>query len=354
MSQRKIIHIDADCFFAAVEMRDRPELRDVPLAIGGPSSSRGVISTANYNAREYGVRSAMSSAHAMRLCPQLTILPGNMQKYREVSQQMRSVFHEFTDLIEPLSLDEAYLDVTDVTLCRGSATLMAEDIRQKIFRITGITVSAGIASNKFLAKVASDWNKPNGQFVVTPEAQSEFVKTIPIKNIWGLGKVGQEKLNKLDIETCLDLQQVEFEVLHKQFGSFAYRLSQLALGIDEREVQVNRIRKSLSVEHTYDKDLQTMDECLLQIPILMEELTRRMSNKKEALHPSKFYVKVKFDNFQQTTVEKAYQQGEEEAFFIRLMSEAIARQSRPVRLLGLGYRLKSDNVMQMQLPLDDL
>ncbi|MFT2112125.1 DNA polymerase IV [Marinomonas sp. 2405UD68-3] len=353
MSQRKIIHIDADCFFAAVEMRDRPELRAVPLAIGGPSASRGVISTANYNARKYGVRSAMSSAHAVRLCPQLTIIPGNMQKYREVSQQMRSVFNEFTDRIEPLSLDEAYLDVTDVTLCRGSATLMAEDIRQKIFQITGITVSAGIASNKFLAKVASDWNKPNGQFVVTPESQSEFVKTIPIKNIWGLGKVGQEKLHKLNIETCLDLQQVDFTVLLKQFGSFAYRLSQLALGIDEREVQVNRIRKSLSVEHTYDKDLQTMGECLLQIPILMEELTRRMSNKKEALHPSKFYVKVKFDNFQQTTVEKTYQPGEEDTFFRMLMSEAIARQSRPVRLLGLGYRLKSDNAMQMQLPLDE-
>ncbi len=354
MSQRKIIHIDADCFFAAVEMRDQPELRTIPLAIGGPSSSRGVISTANYIAREYGVRSAMSSAHAMRLCPQLTILPGNMQKYRDVSQQMRSVFNEFTDLIEPLSLDEAYLDVTDVSLCRGSATLMAQAIRQKIFQITGITVSAGIASNKFLAKVASDWNKPNGQFVVSPETQNDFVKTIPIKNIWGLGKVGQGKLHKLNVETCGDLQRVDFSVLLKQFGSFAYRLSQLALGIDDRSVQVNRIRKSLSVEHTYHKDLQTMDECVRQIPILMEELSRRMLNKKETLQPSKFYVKVKFDNFQQTTVEKAYQHGEEESFFILLMKEAIARQSRPVRLLGLGYRLKLDNLMQMQLPLDEL
>ncbi|MCZ2722136.1 DNA polymerase IV [Marinomonas sp. 15G1-11] len=352
MSQRKIIHIDADCFFAAVEMRDNPKLRDIPLAIGGAANSRGVISTANYVAREYGVRSAMSSAQAVRQCPHLTIIPGNMQKYRDVSQKMRQIFSEYTSIIEPLSLDEAYLDVTDISLCRGSATLMAEEIRQKIEASTGITVSAGIAANKFLAKVASDWNKPNGLFVVVPSNQAEFVKTIPIKRIWGIGKVGQEKLNKLGVVTCGDLQQLDFTILSQQFGRFAHRLSQLALGIDEREVQVNRIRKSFSIEHTYEKDLASTEACLMQVPKLMEELRRRMENKKSTLNPSKFYVKVKFDNFQQTTVEKAYQKGQEYTFFIMLMKEAISRQNRPVRLLGLGYRLTSNDSMQLSLPLE--
>jgi DNA polymerase IV len=352
MSQRKIIHIDADCFYAAVEMRDNPELRDIPLAIGGSATSRGVIATSNYIAREYGVRSAMSSAHAARLCPHITIIPGNMQKYREVSQQMHRIFCEYTQVIEPLSLDEAYLDVTDVTLCRGSATLMAQEIRQKIADTTGITVSAGIAANKFLAKVASDWNKPDGQYVVSPSEQDEFVKNIPIKRIWGIGKVGQEKLHKLGVETCGDLQQLELSILIKQFGSFAHRLSQLAVGVDERAVQVDRIRKSFSVERTYAKDLNTLEDCLAQIPLLMEELARRMKNKQETLSPQKYYVKVKFDNFQQTTVERAYQHGKEEVSFTVLIKEAISRQSRPVRLLGLGYRLKSDDSMQLQLPLE--
>lgn len=352
MSQRKIIHIDADCFYAAVEMRDNPELRDIPLAIGGSATSRGVIATANYIAREYGVRSAMSSAHAVRLCPHLIIIPGNMQKYREVSQQMHRIFCEYTRTIEPLSLDEAYLDVTDVTLCRGSATLMAQEIRQKIADTTGITVSAGIAINKFLAKVASDWNKPNGQYVVSPPEQDEFVKNIPIKRIWGIGKVGQEKLRKLGVKTCGDLQQLELAVLIQQFGRFAYRLSQLAFGVDDRVVQVNRIRKSFSVEHTYAKDLDSVDACLMQVPKLIEELTNRMVDKKFTHNPSKFYVKVKFDNFQQTTVEKAYQKGREGAVFTMLMKEAISRQNRPVRLLGLGYRLKSNDSMQLLLPLE--
>ncbi len=352
MSQRKIIHIDADCFYAAVEMRDNPELRDIPLAIGGSATSRGVIATANYIAREYGVRSAMSSAHAVRLCPHIVIIPGNRQKYREVSQQMHRIFGEYTRLIEPLSLDEAYLDVTDVTLCRGSATLMAQEIRQKIMDTTGITVSAGIAANKFLAKVASDWNKPNGQFVVPPSEQDAFVKNIPIKRIWGIGKVGQEKLHKLGVKTCGDLQQIELASLIQLFGRFAYRLSQLAFGVDDRDVQMNRVRKSFSVEHTYEKDLDSVDACLKQVPKLIEALTHRMADKKFTHPPSKFYVKVKFDNFQQTTVEKAYQKGQEYAFFIMLIKEAISRQNRPVRLLGLGYRLKSNDSMQLRLPFE--
>ena len=174
---RKIIHIDMDCFFAAVEMRDNPNLRDIPIAIGGSRIERGVISTCNYPARAFGVRSAMPTGQALKLCPQLTLLRGDMEKYRSVSQQIQAIFYRFTDKIEPLSLDEAYLDVTDSPHCHGSATLIAERIRQTILQETGLTASAGVAPNKFIAKIASDWHKPDGLFVVTPADVEQFVKS---------------------------------------------------------------------------------------------------------------------------------------------------------------------------------
>ena len=205
---RKIIHCDCDCFYAAVEMRDDPSLRDLPIAIGGKSDRRGVVATCNYRAREYGVRSAMPTGQALKLCPDLVVVPGTMAKYREAAQQIRQIFYRYTDKVEPLSLDEAYLDVTDCTECQGSATLIAQEIREVIAREVGVTASAGIAPNKFLAKVASDLNKPDGQYVITPPEIDAFVETLKVKRISGVGKVTNEKLRRLGIETCGDLAAV--------------------------------------------------------------------------------------------------------------------------------------------------
>ena len=201
---KKFIHIDMDCFYAAVEMRDNPALASVPLAIGG-NSRRGVLSTANYIARQYGVRSAMSNYHAKQLCPDLVIVPGRMQVYKDISTQIRAIFAKYTDLIEPLSLDEAYLDVTNSTACKGSATLMAQQIRQEIYDTTGLTASAGVAPIKFIAKIASDENKPNGQFVVLPEQVDDFLAQLPLGKIPGVGKVTLEKLQLKGLYTGADV-----------------------------------------------------------------------------------------------------------------------------------------------------
>ena len=182
---RKIIHCDCDCFYAAVEMRDDASLRLLPIAIGGKADRRGVVATCNYNAREFGIRSAMPTAHALRLCPDLVVIPGTMAKYREAAHHIRQIFYRYTDKVEPLSLDEAYLDVTDCEECQGSATLIAQQIREVIAQEVGVTASAGVAPNKFLAKVASDLNKPDGQYVITPKGVDEFVKTLEVKRIFG-------------------------------------------------------------------------------------------------------------------------------------------------------------------------
>jgi DNA polymerase-4 len=208
IDQRKIIHIDMDCFYAAVETRDNPDLQGKPVAIGGSANKRGVLSTCNYEARTFGLHSAMLTATALQRCRQLVLLPVNMQKYRQASTQIHQIFHRYTDLIEPLSLDEAYLDVTDNTDCQGSASLLAKQIRSEIEQELRLTASAGIAPNKFLAKIASDWHKPNGQFVIPPEAIEEFMIELSVKKIPGVGKVTAEKLHKLGISTCGQLQNI--------------------------------------------------------------------------------------------------------------------------------------------------
>lgn len=217
---RKIIHVDMDCFFAAVEMRDNPALRDIPIAIGGSRVQRGVISTANYPARKFGVRSAMPTATALKLCPHLTLLPGRFDAYKEASNHIREIFSRYTSLIEPLSLDEAYLDVSDSVHCQGSATLMAQEIRETIHRELNLTASAGIAPVKFLAKIASDLNKPNGQFVIAPHQVAEFVKTLPLAKIPGVGKVSAAKLESMGLRTCADVQNSDLAMLLKRFGKF--------------------------------------------------------------------------------------------------------------------------------------
>ena len=217
---RKIIHVDMDCFYAQVELRDRPELRGKPVAVGGCPDNRGVISTADYVARKYGVRSAMSAAYAMKICPHLTIIHQGFQKYKLESEKIREVFCRYTNLIEPLSLDEAFLDVTESTECEGSATFLARKIRSEIFAETGLTASAGIASNKFLAKIASDWKKPNGQFTVHPNDIDKFMVDLKVEKIFGVGKVTAKKMNSLGIYTCYDLQGLSHSDLIRNFGKW--------------------------------------------------------------------------------------------------------------------------------------
>ncbi len=330
---RKIIHVDMDCFFAAVEMRDDPSLRDIPIAIGGSRVQRGVISTANYPARKYGVRSAMPTATALRLCPHLKLLPGRFDAYKEASQQIRAIFTRYTPLIEPLSLDEAYLDVTDSEHCQGSATLMAQAIRADILRETGLTASAGIAPIKFLAKIASDMNKPDGQYVITPQAMPDFLLTLPLSKIPGVGKVATKKLEEMGLRTCADVQQADLAQLLKRFGKFGRVLWERSNGIDDRDVVVERERKSLGVERTLGEDIHHWDQCLEIIDFLYAELDRRLS----AIRPDKQIarqgVKLKFNDFQLTTQEHVWPVLNKDDMI------AVARQAWDERRAGRGVRL---------------
>lgn len=337
--QRKIIHCDCDCFFAAVEMRDNPALKQIPMAIGGDPSRRGVIATCNYPAREYGVRSAMATAQALKLCPDLTVLHGNMDKYREASRQIMSIFRDYTDIIEPLSLDEAFLDVTGTDLCQGSATYIAEEIRQRVKETVGITISAGVAPNKFIAKIASDWNKPDGLYVVQPAQITAFLDELSVDKISGVGKKTAEKLDSMGISTCLDLRKRSLAELVERFGKFGKRLFELARGIDDRPVQTSRIRKSISVEHTYANDLGDVEACLDKLPTLLEELAERFEKHGKDKQITGVIVKVKFFDFIQTTAEHAVAIPEL-AHFRQLLIDAFSRGGRPVRLLGVGYKLK--------------
>jgi DNA polymerase-4 len=319
-------------------MRDDPSLRDLPIAIGGKSDRRGVVATCNYKAREYGVRSAMPTGQALKLCPDLVVVPGTMSKYREAAQQIRQIFYRYTDKVEPLSLDEAYLDVTDCRECHGSATLIAEEIRQVIAREVGVTASAGIAPNKFLAKVASDLNKPDGQYVITPPEIDAFVEKLKVKRIFGVGKVTNEKLRRLGIETCGDLQQRPLLELVDKFGVFGKRLHDLSFGRDNREVNANSRRKSLSVERTYSDDLVDQAACLQKLPDLLLELRSRLRRVDSDYLVTKQLIKMKFSDFTSTTVERQVVKGLPIESFEDLCLQAWERGGRSVRLLGLGVR----------------
>jgi len=348
---RKIIHIDADCFYAAIEMRDNPSLRGIPMAVGGSSDRRGVIATCNYEARAFGVRSAMSSATALRKCPQLVLVKPRFDAYREASMVMRSIFADYTHLIEPLSLDEAYLDVSECQQHSGSATLIAEDIRARIESRLGITVSAGVSNSKFLAKIASDWHKPNGLCVISPDKVEQFVLQLPVSKIHGVGKVTAQKLHDLGIQTCLDVRSAGLELLKQHFGDFSQRLYDYAHGIDHREVNPDRVRKSVSVEHTYAEDLSNGPSCMVKIPELLQDLQQRLAKLQDQYGIKGAFVKVKFSDFTSTTVERSGSRPSHHDYEC-LMQEALNRSSLPVRLLGLGVRLDDDPAAaNLQIPL---
>lgn len=336
---RKIIHCDADCFYAAIEMRDNPNLRNRPIAVGGRADSRGVLSTCNYEARTYGIRSAMPSAQALKLCPDLLIVPHRMDVYKEAAIAMRAIFQEYTEQIEPLSLDEAYLDVSSSEKHHNSATLMAQDIRQRIFADIGITVSAGVANSKFLAKVASDWRKPDGLFVIHPNDIEHFVEALPVNKIHGVGKVTEAKMKRLGITHCADIQAFGVTNLMHHFGSFGSRLWELSQGIDERPVKSSRQRKSLSVERTYTKDLSSATDCAQKLPKLYDELQERLKRLSPDYRTTHAFVKVKFANFSVSThTETIRQPLTTLPLYHQLLRTTLKRHDAKVRLLGVGVR----------------
>ncbi len=353
---KKIIHIDADCFFAAVEIRENPDLISLPIAVGGSPDSRGVIATCNYEARKFGVHSAMSSVHAIKLCPFLKILPPRMSVYREYSQAMRSIFSQYTDLIEPLSLDEAYLDVTGSDNLKGSATLIARHIRSQVKNDVGISVSAGVAPVKFLAKIASDWKKPDGLFVVEPSMVESFVPPLPVKKLPGVGPVTAEKLARYGIYTCEDISSCGLERLVRLFGTFGPKLFNMARGEDDRVVEPFSERKSISVEKTYAEDLGQLASLFPRLGGLLADLMLRVENAKANAKVSKAFVKLKFSDFSVTTIETSFSyamQSEAGDIYGRLLSAAWQRKKMPVRLLGVGVRLTNDSPSQLCLALDE-
>ena len=340
---RKIIHVDMDCFYAAVEMRDHPEYRGRPLAVGGSEKQRGVLSTCNYEARRFGLHSAMPTAQALKLCPHLLLVPGRMQVYKSVSRQIHEIFQRYTSIIEPLSLDEAFLDVSDSLKCHGSATLIAEAIRRDIWQELQLTASAGVAPVKFLAKVASDMNKPNGQFVVPPEKVQEVVDKLPLGKIPGVGKVSLEKLNRAGFYLCEDIKNSDYRDLLIKFGRLGESLWKKSHGIDRREVIVERERKSVGVERTFSQNISTYEECWQVIEEkLFPELDQRLTKASPERAIIKQGIKVKFADFQLTTIEHIHPQLEL-GDFRGLLSEVLRRQQgREIRLLGLSVMLKPE------------
>ena len=342
-AQRKIIHCDCDCFFAAVEMRDDVALVGLPVAVGG-AERRGVVAACNYEAREFGVHSAMPMGQAMRLCPNLVVVPPNFEKYRDISLQIRKVFFDYTDHVEPLSLDEAFLDVTGSEQCGGSATLMAREIKIRIRKEVGITVSAGAAPNKFLAKIASDWEKPDGLFVITPTQVDEFVRKLPVGKIFGVGQATEKKLNALGVTHCDDLREITLPVLVERFGAMGKRLYELSRGIDHREVKSDRRRKSLSVEHTYLDDLAALPDCLQELSSLHEKFVARLARVDSSYQVGRQFMKLRFNDFTTTTIERNFSAGPVLDSYKTLCEEAWQRGKRPVRLIGLGVRF--DDVVE--------
>jgi DNA polymerase IV len=333
----KIIHLDMDCFYAAVEMRERPELAGQPIAVGG-GSRRGVVTTCNYEARKFGVHSAMPGFLARQRCPQLIFLPVRFDLYREASAQIRSILHDYTPLVEPLSLDEAYLDVTGLD---RYAWDIAKEIRERIFTETRLTSSAGIAPNKMLAKIASDWRKPNGQFAITPDQIEAFMRDLPIRKIWGVGPKSAERFIQQGIHTCGDLQRFTLPELMHQHGKWGEDLYHLCRGRDDRRVEPHQVRKSLSNECTYPDPLTSWTECAHAMDELVAELEKEVATNAPDRHIHKAFVKIKFADFTRTTKECLCPHPTRETYR-SLLAEARERSEKPVRLLGSGVRFAEE------------
>ncbi|MDP0491379.1 MAG: DNA polymerase IV [Verrucomicrobiota bacterium JB023] len=345
---RKIIHVDMDCFYAAIEERENPDLRGKPVGVGG-RSMRGVLTTANYEARKYGCRSAMPVFKAVELCPDLVLVPVRFDLYREESAHIRSIFERFTSLIEPLSLDEAFLDVSHLP---ETGAEIAEEIRAQIRDERGLAASAGIAPNKMLAKIASDWNKPDGQFEVKPANVAGFMINLPVRRIPGVGKKGAEALAQLGIQTCGDLQKLEEYELAKRFGKWGRSLYQRCRGRDHREVEVEHVRKSIGRETTFRENRESLQDLEADLPSLIAQVTQTYGSKYETRRIKSLVVKLKFADFERTTAERATGTIDEDIFTELLQIAWHRGEGRPVRLLGVSLKLADEEeAAQLELGL---
>ena len=334
---RKIIHIDMDAFFASVEQRDRPELRGVPVIVGGPAEKRGVVSTCSYEARAFGVHSAMPMKTAQRLCPQAAVLEGDYAKYRAVSEEIRAIFFEYTDLVEPVSIDEAYLDVTENRKGNPSATRLARELQRRIFETTRLTASAGVSYNKFLAKVASDLHKPAGLTVIRPDQAEAFLDALPVEKFHGIGRVSAAKLRSMNVKTGRDLRQLDLPVLTSLFGKIGGFYYSIVRGIDDRPVDPADERKSVGKETTLAEDCTDPRRLRILLRTLSLKVARILQNK--ALAGRTVTVKIRYGDFRTVTRSASFHHPTRDGAEIGEIALALAAKTewttRPVRLVGV-------------------
>lgn len=344
--QRKIIHIDMDCFYAAIEERDDPTLRGKPVGVGG-SSRRGVLTTANYEARKFGCRSAMPVFMALEKCPELIIVPIRFDVYKRDSLRIREIFSRFTALVEPLSLDEAFLDVSHNP---EPGTIIASRIRQLIREETGLNASAGIAPNKLIAKIASDWKKPDGQFTVSPADAAKFMRELPLRKIPGVGGKTAERLSAMGMETCGEYRKIDKFEWARRLGGYGSELYERCWGRDERPVNPDSPRKSLSIENTFSENLHSLGMLEREMGAMLDELEEKLSSRHSERKVRSLVVKLKFSDFRRTTAERAHPEIER-GIFRELLEEADSRsEGKPSRLLGVGVRFHDMlEVEQMEL-----
>jgi DNA polymerase-4 len=356
MNDRKIIHIDMDAFYASVEQRDNPELRAKPVIVGGTPQQRGVVAACSYEARRFGIHSAMASATALRLCPQAVLVTPDFSKYKTASGQIHEIFHQYTNMIEPLSLDEAYLDVTENNAGIKSATQIAKEIKEKIFEKTRLTASAGVSYCKFLAKIASGYKKPDGLTVVTPEKAMRFIENLPIGSFYGVGKVTEKKMFTLGIKNGLELRNKSINFLKEHFGKSGAWFYDLARGVDDSPVISNWDRKSMGREETYPEDILDLDK----IKYYLEQLCFAVEKdlRSEGLKGRTITLKIKYLDFRQITrsitIEKAVQSGATiYARILQLLDNTLAGKKK-IRLLGVSvhnFGDAPDKKGQLDLPL---
>lgn len=333
---RKIIHVDMDAFYASVEQMDNPSLRGKPIAVGG-SENRGVVAAASYEARKFGVRSAISGVLAKKNCPELIFVKPRFDRYKEISRKIQKIFLEYTDLVEPLSLDEAYLDVTINKKGNPSASLLAQEIRQRIFNEVGLTASAGISVNKFVAKIASDYNKPNGQKTVNPDEVVSFLEKLPIRKFYGVGKVTTEKMYQLGIFSGLELKSKSLEFLEKHFGKAGSFYYNVVRGIHNSEVKSDRITKSVAAEHTFDVNLSSEIFMIEKLDVIAVALEKRL--KKHHVAGKTITLKIKYSDFTQQTRSKTLPYFiSDKALILEIVKELLyqERMKDSVRLLGIS------------------
>lgn len=336
-SPRKIIHIDMDAFYAAVEQRDNPAYRDKPIIVGGRPDSRGVVATCSYEARRFGIHSAMPSAQAVRLCPQAIFIKPRFNVYREASESIRRIFARYCDLVEPLSLDEAYLDVSANELFKGSATLLAQKIKQDIRQQTGLVASAGISYNKFLAKMASDMDKPDGLFLIKPEQALSFIAGLPVGKFYGIGPATEKKMHELGIVTGSDLRKLPLSQLQQHFGKAADHYYAIARGIDPRPVNPHRDRKSVGVETTFEHDIDDPALIVNHLQSLLQQALVKLNEKRLEAHT--MTIKIKYQNFVQITRSRTLPQAiSDSPEIVSLLPQLLKSTeigAKKVRLLGV-------------------